>query len=402
MTHRQIAPIAINGFEPGGTPRAEPIFEWVDPATLLVDEGYQRDLSERSLRLIRKIIAGWDWSRFKPPVAVMTDAGLELLDGQCTSIAACSHPDIALIPVMIVEAKQREERAAAFIGHNRDRIAVTPTQIHIAALVGGDEDALAVDRVCRAAGVTILRVPSKSGYSVGETLSVTAITALIRGRGEAGAELVLKTLVCADVAPLTQLHIKAADLLLHTDEYREIDAAKLADVIKATALTIDADAKVFVATHPSTPLWKAMAICWFKNRRGAKALSKSDSLITGNSTERKTAPSGGGLKSQPSVLERSVISDQHGRGKTNTKIDQTEPVAPTAEEDRPRALLPPERRGESVADGAKRDSRPELGRWQPGNHLRRCGPCGSPFVGGRKAEHCADCAYRAAEVARAS
>ena len=60
MTHRPIQPIAINGFEPGGTPRAYPIFEDVDPASLLVDEGYQRDSSERSLKLVRKIVSGWD------------------------------------------------------------------------------------------------------------------------------------------------------------------------------------------------------------------------------------------------------------------------------------------------------------------------------------------------------
>lgn len=61
--HRHIASIEINGFEPGGTPRALPIFAPVDPATLLVDAGYQRDLSRRSLALIRRIVVGWDWAR---------------------------------------------------------------------------------------------------------------------------------------------------------------------------------------------------------------------------------------------------------------------------------------------------------------------------------------------------
>ncbi len=65
MTHRPIAPIEINGFEPGGEPAtAKPIFEWVDPGTLLVDDSYQRDLSRRSLALIRRIVAKWSWRRF--------------------------------------------------------------------------------------------------------------------------------------------------------------------------------------------------------------------------------------------------------------------------------------------------------------------------------------------------
>jgi hypothetical protein len=89
------------------------------------------------------------------------------------------------------------------------------------------------------------------------------------------------------------------------------------------------------------------------------------------------------------------------KGKTAAAIAATRPVDITAEEDRPRSLLPPERKGDSIVDAAKKDDRPAIGQWQPGNHLRRCEPCGSPFVGGRKAEHCADCAYRAEEVANA-
>jgi hypothetical protein len=154
MTHRLIAPIEINGFEPGGTPRALPIFEMVKRETLLVDEGYQRDSSERSLKLVRKIVAGWDWARNKPPVAVLTDAGLELIDGQHTAIAAATHPDIAEIPVMIIEAPERADRAGAFISHNRDRVAVTATQLHVAAIAAGDAEAQAVQRVCLDAGVT--------------------------------------------------------------------------------------------------------------------------------------------------------------------------------------------------------------------------------------------------------
>ena len=115
LTYRPIAPIAINRFEPGGTPRAYPIFEDVDPSMLLGDDGYQRDSSERSLKLVRKIVAGWDWAKFKSPVAVLTDAGLELIEGQHTAIAAATHPDIEKIPVMIVDEKQWEDRASAFI-----------------------------------------------------------------------------------------------------------------------------------------------------------------------------------------------------------------------------------------------------------------------------------------------
>lgn len=392
MSHRPIMPIEVNGFTPGGTPRALPIFEMVKPETLLVDEGYQRDSSERSLKLVRKIVAGWDWARYKPPVAVLTDAGLELIDGQHTAIAAATHPDIAEIPVMIIEAPERADRAGAFISHNRDRVAVTATQLHVAAIAAGDAEAQAVQRVCMDAGVTVLRTqPGAGRYQPQTTSSVSAIAALIKARGEALAIDVLWCLARAGLAPINQTHVRAADLLLNDPEYSsQITADQLVAAIQATALKVDAEAAVFRAAHPATPAWKAVAIIWFKARRGRAmpAAPPAAAAVIGNfpTTElRQNLPQ---VKSESAFAIGIPITDMKSRsGKVIEEIGH-----------RPRALLPPERKGESVASGAKKDDRPELGRWQPGNHLRRCGPCGDPFVGGRKAEHCADCAYRAEEV----
>lgn len=393
MSHRPITPVEINGFVPGGTPRAEPIFEWVDPTTLLVDEGYQRDLGRRSLALIRRIVSGWDWARFKCPIAVMTDAGLELIDGQCTSIAAATHPAVEKIPVMIVEASERQDRASAFVGHNRDRIAVTPTQIHVAALVSGDHDAVGIDRVCQAAGVTILRMPSKSTYAVGETLSVTAIASLVRGRGEAGAEGVLKCLTAAGCAPLTQMHIKAADLLLHNAEYsREIDAERLAAVISTMGPKIDSEAKVFVAAHPSTPLWKAMAICWFKGRRGA---TKAPGNIPATSGQAKTADGSNGLQNcanlqtdKPAALGKPASDLKTASGKLMENITHRPPVMQTPKQS-------------NRDDSCKRDARPKLSGWIPGPVLRRCSGCDEKYTGDVKSKSCADCAYGCTEAVSA-
>jgi hypothetical protein len=391
VTYRPIAPIDIHGFEPGGTPRALPIFEMVKPETLLIDDGYQRESSERSLKLVRKIVAGWDWARFKPPVAVLTDAGLELIDGQHTAIAAATHPDIAEIPVMIIEAPERADRAGAFISHNRDRIAVTAPQLHVAAIAAGNGEAQAIQRVCAESGVEVLRAqPGAGRYKPATTVAVAAIGALIRGRGEVVAVRVLSVLARAGCAPINGVQIRAADLLLNSDEYSsQITPDSLVASIQAMALKIDAEAAVFRAAHPSTPAWKAMAIIWFKNRRSAKPATINS---TGSSPSGANALNSGHPGAQP---------DREG-----ARVDRADKpvraVPPTPEEDRPRVLLQPERKGETVADAAKKDSRGGLGRWQPGTHLRRCGPCGSPFVGGRRAEHCADCAYRAEEVARAS
>jgi hypothetical protein len=390
MTHRPIAPISIEGLTPGGTPRALPIFEMVKPETLLIDEGYQRDSSERSLKLVRKIVAGWDWARFKPPVAVLTDAGLELIDGQHTAIAAATHPDIAEIPVMIIEAPERADRAGAFISHNRDRVAVTVPQLHAAGLAAGDVDAMAVQRVGEKAAVLILRShPGGAGkYPRGSTVSVAAIAALIKTRGEESAISVMAVLSKAGLAPINQTHIRAADLLLNDAEYAtQMTADALVAAIKVMAPKIDAEAAVFRAAHPATPAWKAVAIIWFKARRGGALKSQPSDVA-----KLRNNATGGDLKTEGSSETSIPRSDlKTASGKLIENIDH-----------RPRALLPPERKGESITGGAKKDAREELGRWQPGNHLRRCGPCGEPFVGGRRAEHCADCAYRAEEVESAA
>lgn len=377
LMHRPIAPLSLAGVSPGGTPRAQPIFEWVNPADLLVDDGYQRDSSERSLRLVRKIVSNWDWARYKPPVAVLTDAGLELIDGQHTAIAAATHPEIEQIPVMIVEVAERAERASAFIGHNKDRIAVTTPQLHVAALAAGDSDAQAIADTARRAGVTILRASKKKGYQPGDTLAVTAIDQLIRGRGQDGAAAVLSVLVAAGQAPITQVHIKATDYLLHSPEFvGQITEAALSASIVAMRPQIDSEVDLFRAAHPSTPAWRAMAILWFKNRR-----------------------SGGRLKSEPS--EPAPLKTRAGKLLEPINVKRTPVAMPDDYEDRPRVLSQPQQKGESIFGGAKKDAREKLRGWAPGNHLRRCGPCGASFIGHLRATECADCAYRADAVARA-
>lgn len=353
MTHRPIEPIELsNGLKPGGTPRAFPIFENVDPRSLLVDDGYQRDTAERSLKLVRKIVANWDWARFKPPVAVLTDAGIELIDGQHTAIAAASHPDIDLIPVMIVEAPQRPDRAGAFIGHNRDRVQVTTAQIHVASVLSGDADAIAVNTACEAAGVRVLR-GNKDEYQAGDTLAITAIGAVIKARGVEHATTVLRALAEGGLAPITQLDVKAADLLLSDPEYGgQITAASLAATVKAMGDKARKEAQVFRAAHPSVPLWKALAVVWFKNRRGRANLHPASDLKTKS-------------------------------GKLIENIIHRPRVAP----DKPAEPAP-----------TKRDSRPALGGWKPGPFLRRCSGCEESYEGDKRSSQCADCAYGCTET----
>lgn len=401
MTHRPIQPIAVNGFEPGGTPRAYPIFEDVDPRTLLVDEGYQRDSSERSLKLVRKIVAGWDWAKFKAPVAVLTDAGLELIDGQHTAIAAATHPEIEKIPVMIVDVQQRKERAAAFIGHNKDRVAVTTAQLHVAAIAAGDAEAITIEAVCEAAGVRTLRAPSKDPKP-GETMAISAIGAVIRGRGRDGAVRVLKASVEASIAPLTQIEIKAIDLLLYGADYvGQISDTALVAAVRSMGRKAYSEASVFRAAHPTTPLWKALGIVWFKHRRSS------------GKTQAVEKSAGGQLKIEPTPHDRKPAPATHCNyeRKDAKATDNRPPHAGdlktasgklieniTHRAPNPIAI---KRQAAPIADTGKVDGRPALSGWKPGVFLLRCSGCDEKYQGDRKSRSCADCAYGCREAVSA-
>lgn len=271
---RAVRAISTAGIEPGIADVAPPVFRDVDPTSLLVDDTYQRNLSERSITLIRKIIGGWDWRRFKPPVCAETDRGLEVIDGQHTAIAAASHPAVTTIPVMVVVAADRADRAQSFIGHNRDRLNITPMQMHYAAAAAGDEEALTINQVCERAGVKVLKSPPGNGvYRPGDTVAVRAIGALINRRGAMRAREILQVLVEAKSAPVAAGQIKAVECLLHDPEFKgEIEPSGIVNALLILGSGADQEAAVFAATH-NTPLWRSLAIVLFKKgrRRGRRA-----------------------------------------------------------------------------------------------------------------------------------
>lgn len=266
---RPIAAINTAGVTPTTPSTTGPIFEWVDPSSLLVNEAYQRNLSERSISLIRRIIGGWDWTKFKPPVCSLGDHGLEVIDGQHTAIAAASHPNVSEIPVMIVETATVQARASAFIGQNTDRLGVTKMQLHRAAVAAGDEDALTLEQVCERSGVRL--VNSKPHvWKAGDSLAVGAIATLINKRNAAGARKVLELLVAAEAAPVTAPAIKAVEMILFDPEYGEADPEALPAAIKAVGPEGDREAAVFATAH-RVPLWRGLGVVWFRKCRKRRA-----------------------------------------------------------------------------------------------------------------------------------
>lgn len=234
---RSIRPLkaaSLNGVEPAKIGKKLPKFELADPRMLYVEEAYQRGILARGTRLIREIVAEFSWSRFKPPICVrLRESGnlLVCIDGQHTATAAASHPDIRNIPIMVVDAADIPARAAAFVGHNRDRLALTTVMIYAAELAAGDEVAIMVNKACRAAGATIPRrmVASHEKQPVGQTISLGAIKAIAQRQGVEALTRVLRVLVAVGRAPIKSVEIAAVAMIF--THHPALDEKRLAMVI---------------------------------------------------------------------------------------------------------------------------------------------------------------------------
>ena len=259
---RNVAPIALDGVTPRDlSGEADPSVEHVDPRELWIDEQYQRNPSARTLALVRRIVAGWSWSKFKPPVVVRVDGRLHVLDGQHTAIAAASHGGIRAVPVIVVAAPDVSDRAAAFVSHATDRVQASALQVHRAAVVAGDGAAVAVADLCREAGVALLPFAPGHGSSYGprETVALASIRGLVGRRGAERAREVLAALAAADLAPIPADHIRAADALLHDDAYAgDFDAGRVTAAFRALTPALLAEARALAAAK-DLPAWRALA-----------------------------------------------------------------------------------------------------------------------------------------------
>lgn len=269
---RAIRPISLGDIVPGGADMPEPRFESADPRSLLVDVAYQRELSTRSVKLIQKMVANWDWRRFKPPVVVEIDGGRHVIDGQHTAIAAATHPGIAEIPIMIVVAAEQVDRARAFMGHNRDRVNITTTQLFHAAVAAADPDAVTVAQICERAGARVLRNPPPNGtYEVGDTVAVQSLQTMANKLGALKARQTLQALVEAKAAPISADLIKAATELVSAPEYAgEISLEQLTNAVRSLGPRAETEARQLAAAK-WMPRWRALAVVIFRSKgRGSR------------------------------------------------------------------------------------------------------------------------------------
>lgn len=268
----RIAPITAADITPHVPTTGEPICERVDPTTLYVDHRYQRQIGDRGRKQIRKVIQNFCWTKFKPPICAYAEHEgqtiLKVLDGQHTAIAAASNPHIDLIPVMIVDAPDTQSQASAFVGQNTHRLGITALQLHHSAVLAGYDEAVDVDRTCQRAGVKVLKSLPKTGkYQPGDTIAIAAIKGLVSRREPLGARVILEVLANAHLAPITALHIKAAEYVMtDPDMSKRVDPEELTKTIGDMYLTAEDQAGI-LAKDQRVPEWRALASIWYRKTK---------------------------------------------------------------------------------------------------------------------------------------
>ena len=170
---------------PLSDPGSLPELAWLPVDKLSVDPRYQRRLDSRqSQNLIDKIATNFRWARFQALLAVEADDGWRVIDGQHRFTAA-KRRGIDRVPAVVLPDGDIAEQAAAFIGANRDRVAVSAQALFHAELAAGEPEALTLDRHARAAGIEIVHYRiSNAELGTRRTAAVPALRRILRRFGE--------------------------------------------------------------------------------------------------------------------------------------------------------------------------------------------------------------------------
>jgi hypothetical protein len=247
----------------------KPELLWVAPTDLWVDPTYQRDLTVRSYKLLKRVLKQFSWNRMKPPIAARAEDGqIHLIDGQHTAIAAASL-NIPAIPVFIVAAEALHERARSFVSHNTNRVAVQPLAVYKALVAAGDPEALVCEAVIKKAGVRFRVLNQSVAPKVGDCSSFSVVQNMVKTHGPMRTRIVLETLVQAERAPISGHDLRATVFLLWQEEPR-IDPGALAEAIK-----LDSDmgflSAQMRAKQAHMVLWRALAERWRRKVNNAQA-----------------------------------------------------------------------------------------------------------------------------------
>ena len=212
----------------GNTYGKPPFLTWLATGDLYADSTYQRSMeTRRSIKLIANIAADFKWSKFAAVLCCKTDRGYALLDGQ-HRIEAAKRIGIGKVPCVVIETLNLAEQAAAFVGANRDRVAINQFSMHHALLAAGDPFAEQLSKICAECGVSLPRYQIPAQYmKPGQTLAIGTIARIIKRHGPEVAQTVLRTAMGAygtEAGKLSALLLRALEMVLtHRDSIERGD-----------------------------------------------------------------------------------------------------------------------------------------------------------------------------------
>lgn len=187
----------------------KPSLQWVALALIRVDHSYQRAVKPA---MVSKILKKFSWALFGAIMLVEHEDGtFTVYDGQHRVEAARIHPLVTEVPALVVRIDMSYEEAAAFLGVNVNRTAITTVEKYYAGIEAGDESMMQVCAVLQEAGCDVVAPDTKSA-APGRTSSVAAIQRAIRSYGDKAVIEALVTLRNAwpkDANALGGIHIQA-------------------------------------------------------------------------------------------------------------------------------------------------------------------------------------------------
>lgn len=242
----------------------------VKPEELWVDREYQRNLGRRSRKLIRDMVNGWDWAKFKPPVLTRDEEGRYLIiDGQHTAIGAATHPDIKTIPAMFIPLQDVSEQAASFIGHNTARIPVASLDLWHARITAGDPTATQANDVLNEFGISVVRAVQGSNHSwkTNQTIATGVITKILEKYGLPKFRQVVKFIADCSFSPIKADHWRFAEALLLSAEahHQNFTPSMMLEIIKSTNATDAYNESTKIARSIEEPVYRGM-LAYYKTQ----------------------------------------------------------------------------------------------------------------------------------------
>jgi hypothetical protein len=197
MQTLDLSAVAIRPGDASADLGAAPQLQWIKIADLVVDETYQRPVTDQGRRSIRAIALHFSWSRFAPVVVSPVEGGrYAIVDGQHRTTAAALR-GIESVPCAVIIA-DRKGQAAAFAAINGNVTKMSSLSLYRAGLAAGESRAVAINRVCKQAGVIVLPYPKAAKtMERGETLAPAMIWKAMQMFGEAAVIAGLEAIVKA-------------------------------------------------------------------------------------------------------------------------------------------------------------------------------------------------------------